>query len=405
MGGRPKGPASETTLKELRDRLPVRIGTNTASASLSVVYATDGSPVPIIDRTPKRPSTLPTQFLADQSLDEEDGTFVSPTNPLPIAVMDSNGEQITDFRAGVQYFEGQTTNRITGTAVMVGGTGTDVQAVSADNPMPVTGEIAGTVTVTGVATEVTLLVAATSLAIMDDWDESDRCKVNPIVGGAGVQGGSGTATAITQRVTLATDIALPTGTNSIGQVTANAGTNLNTSALALESGGNLAGAATSLAIIDDWDESDRAKVNPIAGQAGVQGGSGTATALTQRVTLATDIALPAGTNTIGAVTTTQTLATATWQAEASIAGTSTTSSYTSVLNLSDNTKLIMMRNTINNTIIISFDNSTAHMTLDRTIGAVTIDLASLGLKTTDTVYIKHAGTTPTAGKFYVNGVS
>jgi len=33
---------------------------------------------------------------------------------------------------------------------------------------------------------------------------------------------------------------LPVGTNSIGQVTANAGTNLNTSALALESGGNLA---------------------------------------------------------------------------------------------------------------------------------------------------------------------
>lgn len=34
--------------------------------------------------------------------------------------------------------------------------------------------------------------------------------------------------------------AIQTGTNSIGQVTANAGTNLNTSALALESGGNLA---------------------------------------------------------------------------------------------------------------------------------------------------------------------
>lgn len=34
--------------------------------------------------------------------------------------------------------------------------------------------------------------------------------------------------------------ALPVGTNSIGQVTANAGTNLNTSALALETGGNLA---------------------------------------------------------------------------------------------------------------------------------------------------------------------
>jgi hypothetical protein len=38
-----------------------------------------------------------------------------------------------------------------------------------------------------------------------------------------------------------------------GAVTANAGTDLNTSALALESGGNLAGAATSLALMDDWD--------------------------------------------------------------------------------------------------------------------------------------------------------
>lgn len=48
-----------------------------------------------------------------------------------------------------------------------------------------------------------------------------------------------------------------------GSVTANAGTNLNTSALALESGGNLAGAATSLAIMDDWDNtaSDGASVS------------------------------------------------------------------------------------------------------------------------------------------------
>ena len=85
-------------------------------------------------------------------------------------------------------------------------------------------------------------------------------------------------------------------------VTASAGTNLNTSALALETGGNLAGAATSLAVIDDWDETDRCKVNPIAGQAGVQGGSGVVTALTQRTVLATDVGLPAGTSDIGAVT-------------------------------------------------------------------------------------------------------
>lgn len=57
----------------------------------------------------------------------------------------------------------------------------------------------------------------------------------------------------------------------------------------------------SLSVLDDWDESDRAKVNPIAGQAGVAAGSGTVSALTQRVVLATDVALPAGENHLGEV--------------------------------------------------------------------------------------------------------
>lgn len=79
-----------------------------------------------------------------------------------------------------------------------------------------------------------------------------------------------------------------------GSVTANAGTNLNTSALALESGGNL---ATLAGVVT----SSRAAVNLISGQSGVAGGSGTVGATTQRVTLATDVPLPAGTNTIGVV--------------------------------------------------------------------------------------------------------
>lgn len=55
----------------------------------------------------------------------------------------------------------------------------------------------------------------------------------------------------------------------------------------------------SLSVLDDWDEGDRAKVNPISGQVGVQGGSGVVSASTQRVVLATDIPLPAGGNQIG----------------------------------------------------------------------------------------------------------
>ena len=57
---------------------------------------------------------------------------------------------------------------------------------------------------------------------------------------------------------------IPSGTVTVsGTVTANAGTNLNTSALALETGGNLAAAAASLSVMDDWDNaaSDGASVS------------------------------------------------------------------------------------------------------------------------------------------------
>lgn len=46
--------------------------------------------------------------------------------------------------------------------------------------------------------------------------------------------------------------------------------------------------ATSLAIIDDWDESDRAKVNLIVGQAGIASGAGVVGATVPRVTIASD---------------------------------------------------------------------------------------------------------------------
>lgn len=51
---------------------------------------------------------------------------------------------------------------------------------------------------------------------------------------------------------------------------------------------NTAASTTALQIIDDWDESDRAKVNIIVGQAGVTAGAGSVAANTPRVTLASD---------------------------------------------------------------------------------------------------------------------
>lgn len=47
-------------------------------------------------------------------------------------------------------------------------------------------------------------------------------------------------------------------------------------------------AVTALQIMDDWDESDRAKVNLIASQAGITGGAGAVAANTPRMTLASD---------------------------------------------------------------------------------------------------------------------
>jgi hypothetical protein len=51
----------------------------------------------------------------------------------------------------------------------------------------------------GAATEATLQQVRDSLAIVEDWDETDRAKVNPIVGRAGVTAGAGATDAGTQR--------------------------------------------------------------------------------------------------------------------------------------------------------------------------------------------------------------
>lgn len=45
---------------------------------------------------------------------------------------------------------------------------------------------------------------------------------------------------------------------------------------------------TALEVIDDWDETDRAKVNPVVGQAGVSANTGVLDAATVRVTVATN---------------------------------------------------------------------------------------------------------------------
>jgi len=99
--------------------------------------------------------------------------------------------------------------------------------------------VSGTVSLpTGAATLAEQQTQTASLSVLDDWDETDRAKVNPIVGQAGVQGGSGTVSANTQRVVLATDVGLPTGSNTIGTVNAQQSTASSLNAQVVGSGAN-----------------------------------------------------------------------------------------------------------------------------------------------------------------------
>jgi hypothetical protein len=142
---------------------------------------------------------------------------------------------VSGSSAGTEYTEGDTDASITGTAILWEDAGNTLTPVSASKPLPVE----ATLDTTGLATEAkqdtiighvdgieTALTAANasldgieaSASVLDDWDESDRAKVNPIAGQAGVAGGSGTVGATTQRVVLATDVALPAGTNALGKL-------------------------------------------------------------------------------------------------------------------------------------------------------------------------------------------
>lgn len=89
---------------------------------------------------------------------------------------------------------------------------------------------------------------------------------------------SGTG-AVVGATSNALDINIKSGNPT--SITANAGTNLNTSGLALETGGNLATLAGSVA-------SSRVAVNLVSGQAGITAGAGAVAANTPRTTLASD---------------------------------------------------------------------------------------------------------------------
>lgn len=299
-GGSGGGVGSDVNLIEVGGS-SIALGETTMANSLPVVIASDQTPIPVTGSiSATNPSVGPT------------GDPV-PAEATYIAFIEPGGDLTGIAASNLDYDSGAGVVAQTIFGIALPGSGGPVAGGTATNPIVVgqataanlnatvvgTGtfavQVSSSALPTGAATLAEQQTQTTALQIMDDWDESDRAKVNPIVGQAGVQGGAGASTALTQRVAIATDanavsvasLPLPTGAATLAEQ--------QTQTTALSA------IQTAVEIMDDWDESDRAKVNLIVGQAGIAAGTGTDGVTVPRVTLATNVALPAGNNNIGDV--------------------------------------------------------------------------------------------------------
>lgn len=139
------------------------------------------------------------------------------TNPQILST-DTSGRLVVKLQGSTTLLADAQTNTITSTnnadgspitiqvyPFIFNGTTWDRQRGDATNGALVNLGANNDVTVTGTVTEANSAAIAASLSVIDDWDETDRAKVNPIVGQAGVAAGSGAVSATTQRVTVATD--------------------------------------------------------------------------------------------------------------------------------------------------------------------------------------------------------
>lgn len=149
------------------------------------------------------------------------GTVTADTELPAAAALADNAANPTAPAVGAfgMVWDGATWDRLPGTSA----DGVTVN-LGGNNDVTVTGTVTANLSATDNAVldtiDTSTAAAAVSLAVLDDWDEADRCKTNPIVGQAGIQGGAGTVSANTVRVALATDVELPAGTNTIGTVQA-----------------------------------------------------------------------------------------------------------------------------------------------------------------------------------------
>ena len=284
------------------------IGAGTEAAALRVTVATDSTGVLSVDDnggaltvdnggTFATQATLQTGDNAVGRVKLTDGTDVADildlatSNPLTVAIVDGTGAQITSFGGGTQYTEGDTDASITGTAVMWEDVADTLRVASAAKPLPVeviAGATSGTEYVddtsthsTGVTSGFVFMAAATptdgsvdandlgSVAMSTDRRLHTDTQIVGQDAALDVSGATVTVQATNLDIRDLTSVSdsvavlqatasnlnatvVGTGTFAAqvtGTVTADAGTNLNTSALNLEA--TQASVKTSVELIDD----------------------------------------------------------------------------------------------------------------------------------------------------------
>lgn len=206
---------------------------------------------------------------ATASLAGESIPISGATTAVGVGIVDASGNQITSFGGGVQYTEGDVDTSITGTAVMWEDAGNTLQPVSATKPLPVSASIdttglattttdTNTGTIAGDTTSIDAKVPALGQALAAGSVPVvlTAAQVTTLTPPAAITGFATSAKQLADnhQVTVSNIASTPVGLTDTqlratavpvsGTVTANAGTNLNTSALAVETGGNLASIKT-----------------------------------------------------------------------------------------------------------------------------------------------------------------
>lgn len=267
--------------------LPASLGQKTKANSLAVTLASDQDALPVTDNggsltvdvaslpLPSGASTLAeqqTQTTSLQLLDDlviaEDAAHANGDKGIvPLAVRRDTATSSTATDGDYGTLTTDTAGRLRVSSADL------TQPVSAASlPLP-----AGASTSANQSTEITALQAIqTAVETLDntvggtemqvdivsmpavdtelttaDLDTGAGTDTRAVVGLVGAKSGGGVLIPGDATAGLKVDLGADNDVTVTGSVTANAGTNLNTSALALESGGNLAAAATSLAALDN----------------------------------------------------------------------------------------------------------------------------------------------------------